>query len=236
MKKDNKVSLEKPMFPMRINKYLALQKHSTRRGADLLIADRKVFINGRLAVLGDKVMESDKVEVKFRGVQKPYIYLAYHKPRGLMTEEIGVKEGDAPVFPIGRLDKDSEGLIILTNDGRVTERLLRPAQAHEKEYLVRTKNTLRSSFKNKMEAGVQIDKEKTSKCKVKILDEHTFRIILTEGKKHQIRRMCDALFQEVQDLKRVRVANIELGNLPTGSHRTISGPELHTFLHSLDLA
>ncbi len=231
MKKD-KQNIEKPVFPMRINKYLALQKHSTRRGADELIADKKVFINGRLAVLGDKVVETDKVEVKFRGAQKPYIYLAYHKARGLMTEEIAVPE----VFPVGRLDKDSHGLIILTNDGRVTERLLGPTQAHEKEYLVRTKNTLRGSFKQKMEAGVQIDKEKTGKCKVKIIDDHTFRIILTEGKKHQIRRMCDALFQEVQDLKRIRVANIELGNLPIGTHSPISGSQLQTFLHSLELA
>lgn len=234
MKKDkqNIEKIEKPVFPMRINKYLALQKHSTRRGADELIADKKVFINGRLAVLGDKVVESDKVEVKFRGAQKPYIYLAYHKPRGLTTEEINVPE----VFPVGRLDKDSHGLIILTNDGRVTERLLGPTQAHEKEYLVRTKNTLRSSFKEKMEVGVQIDKDKTGKCKVKILDDHTFRIILTEGKKHQIRRMCDALFQEVQDLKRIRVVNIELGNLPIGTHCPISGLQLQTFLHSLNLA
>lgn len=240
-------------FPMRINKYLALKKHSTRRGADELISKKQVLINGRLAVLGDKVNETDKVEVRFRGKQKQYIYIAYNKPKGVVTHsaekgekeikqdlsrkvlakwEVAVKD----IFPVGRLDKDSHGLIILTNDGRITDRLLGPSYFHEKEYVVKTKNKLRTSFKEKMEAGVKIDKEKTAKCKVKILGEHTFRVILTEGKKHQIRRMCDALFQEVSDLERVRIMNIELGKLARGSHREITGPELQTFLHSLDLA
>lgn len=228
---------------MRINKYLALHKHSTRRGADLLIAKKQVFLNGRLAILGDKVNEKDQVEVRFRGKQKPYIYIAYNKPRGVVTHsaeegekeikhEVAVKD----VFPVGRLDKDSHGLIILTNDGRITERLLGPTHAHEKEYLVKVKGTLRSSFKEKMEAGVKIDREHTGKCKVQILNENTFKVILTEGKKHQIRRMCVALFQEVADLKRIRISNIELGKLPPGAHRNIVGDELQTFLQSLDLA
>ena len=187
---------------MRINKYLALNKHSTRRGADELITKKQVFINDRLAVLGDKVKETDKVEVRFRGKQKPYVYIAYNKPKGVVTHsaqkgekeikhEVSVKD----VFPVGRLDKDSSGLIILTNDGRITERLLGPRYAHEKEYLVKTKNKLRSSFKEKMEAGVKIDREKTARCKVQIIDNQTFKVILTEGKKHQIRRMCVALFE-----------------------------------------
>lgn len=228
---------------MRINKYLALNKHSTRRGADELIIKKQVFINDRLAVLGDKVKETDRIEVRFRGKQKPYIYIAYNKPRGIVTHsaqkdekeikhEVSVKD----VFPVGRLDKDSSGLIILTNDGRITERLLGPVFAHEKEYLVKTKNTLRSSFKEKMEAGVKIDREKTGKCKVQIIDDHTFKVVLTEGKKHQIRRMCVALFQEVKDLKRIRIGNIELGKMAEGSHRDIVEGELQTFLHSLDLA
>jgi 23S rRNA pseudouridine2604 synthase len=113
---------------------------------------------------------------------------------------------------------------------------LNPAHIHEKEYLVKTKNVLRESFKNKMEAGVQIDKEKTEKCKVQVINEHTFTVVLTEGKKHQIRRMCDALFQEVADLKRTRIMNIELGKLQSGSYRKIEGTELQTFLKSLALA
>jgi len=226
---------------MRINKYLAFQKHSTRRGADELINKKQVFINGRLAVLGDKVTEKDQVDVRFRGKQIPYIYLAYNKPKGIIThsaqgdeKEIKSVVAVKDIFPVGRLDKGSHGLIILTNDGRITDRLLGPNYSHEKEYLVTTKNKLRSSFKEKMEAGVKIDQERTKKCKVQIINDHTFKIILTEGKKHQIRRMCDALFQEVADLKRIRIMNIELGKLPDGSNRKIEGAELQTFLHSLD--
>lgn len=228
----NKLKNDLPVFPMRINKYLAHKKHSTRRGADELITKGQVFINNRLAVLGDKVNETDKVEVRFRGKPAPYIYLAYNKPRRMPTEEIAVKD----VFPIGRLDKDSHGLIILTNDGRITEGLLSPEYEHEKEYLVSTKEKLRGNFKDKMEAGVQIEAEKTGKCKVKIIDEHTFKVILTEGKKHQIRRMCVALFQEVDDLERIRIMNIELGKLASGQYREIKGDELQEFLHSLELA
>ena len=234
--------MEKPAYPMRINKYLAMKKHSTRRGADELILKKQVFINGRPAVLGDKVTEKDEVDVRFRGKQMPYIYLAYNKPKGIIThsaqgEEKEIKQVVAvkDIFPVGRLDKDSHGLIILTNDGRITDRLLGPKYIHEKEYLVTIKNKLRSSFKEKMEAGVKIDQEKTAKCKVQIINDHMFKIILTEGKKHQIRRMCDALFQEVSDLKRIRIMNIELGKLPDGAHRKIEGQELQTFLQQLEL-
>ena len=227
---------------MRINKYLALKKYSTRRGADELIKNKKVFINGRLAVLGDQVKETDKVEV--RGVKAAsYVYLAYNKPIGVVTHSPGKGETDIiesvpvpGVFPIGRLDKDSHGLIILTNDGRITERLLSPEYVHEKEYLVRTKGDLRKNFKEKMEAGVQIDRERTGKCKVQILGKNSFKAILTEGKKHQIRRMCDALFAEVADLERIRIMNITLGKLKAGGHRELAGTELQTFLQSLELA
>ena len=232
----------KPLFPMRINKYLAFKKHSTRRGADELITKKQVFINGRIAVLGDKVNEKDQVEVRFSGKQKPYIYIAYNKPRDIVTHSAQKDEKEIKhvvaikdVFPIGRLDKDSHGLIILSNDGRITERLLGPNHVHEKEYIVKTKEKLRGNFKKKMEAGVKIEKEKTGKCKVQILDDHTFKIILTEGKKHQIRRMCVALFQEVEDLQRVRILNIHLGKLGVGDHREIKGEELQTFLRALEL-
>ncbi len=228
---------------MRINKYLAIQKHSTRRGADDLIREKKVFINGRLAVLGDKVNLNDNVEVRFRGKPKPYLYFAYNKPRGVVTHSAKAGEREIKhdvalrdVYPVGRIDKDSHGLMILTNDGRITERLLGPAHQHEKEYLVKTKEKLRSSFKQKMEAGVKIEYEMTAPCKVKVLNERTFRVILTEGKKHQIRRMCVALFQEVEDLERTRIMNVELGNLTPGRHRKIEGDELAEFLHQLDLA
>lgn len=236
---------EKPDFPMRINKYLALEKHSTRRGADELIKKRQVFINGEVAVLGDKVEKGDHVEVRYRGKQAPkeYVYLAYNKPKGVVThsaqagqKEIKYEVALKDVFPIGRLDKDSHGLMILTNDGRLTDRLLNPAHEHDKEYKVKTKEKLRTSFKANMEKGVKIDREQTAPCKVEVLNERNFRVTLTEGKKHQIRRMCVALFQEVEDLERVRIMNIKLGNLAPGSHRKIVGEELQTFLESLDLA
>jgi len=237
---------------VRINKYLALKKISTRRGADELIKNKKVFINGKLAVLGDKVNENDKVEIK--GVKaKEYLYFAYNKPIGVETNS-----PRADLFPLGRLDKNSHGLMILTNDGRITDQLLNPKYSHEKEYVVKTKEKLRSNFKQKMEAGVNIDPVRsrsprgdrstpvfgraasngvegyvTKKCKVKIIDTFSFRVILTEGKKHQIRRMCSSLFQEVADLKRERIMNIKLGNFKPGAIREIKGEELTLFLSSM---
>jgi 23S rRNA pseudouridine2604 synthase len=215
---------------VRINKYLADKKISTRRGADELIKNKKVFINGKLAELGSQVSENDKVEI--RDVKsKEYKYYAYHKPIGVETNS-----PREDLFPLGRLDKASHGLLILTNDGRITDQLLNPKYFHEKEYRIETKEKLRSSFKQKMEAGVNIEGLPaqagylTKKCKVKILNENTFKIVLTEGKKHQIRRMCSALFQEVADLKRERIMNIKLGNLKPNGLREIKGKELSIFL------
>lgn len=233
----------KKRFPLRINKYLAEERHSTRRGADELIAQGRVFLNGKLAKLGEMVNEGDRVEVRYRGEKKKkLIYLAYNKPRGIIThsaeageEDINDKVPIEGVFPVGRLDKDSSGLIILTNDGRITDRLLNPDYYHEKEYIVTTKERLRSNFKEKMEAGVQIDKERTRPCKVEIIGEKKFKITLTEGKKHQIRRMCAALFQEVDTLKRVRVMNVKIGNLRENEYRAIEGRELGAFLDSLEI-
>jgi 23S rRNA pseudouridine2604 synthase len=215
---------------MRINKYLADKKISTRRGADELVKNKKVFINGKLAVLGSQVSETDKVEVRGAKTQT-YLYFAYNKPIGIETDS--PKEAQPGLFPLGRLDKNSHGLLILTNDGRITDQLLNPKYFHEKEYVVRTKEKLRSSFKQKIEAGVNIEGYQTKKCKVKLLGPNTFKIILTEGKKHQIRRMCSALFQEVADLKRERIMNIKLGTLKDGALREIKGEELKTFLKIL---
>jgi len=233
------------VYPMRINKYLALKGHSTRRGADELIDKHRVLINGRIAVLGDKVNETDKVEVKSGKKGTERLYFAYNKPRGVITHSPGESEtdiresvpelADKGVFPIGRLDKDSHGLIILTNDGRITDRLLNPAAEHDKEYTVKTKYPMRDSFRTHMEAGVDIEGYVTKPAKVKILGEKSFSITLTEGKKHQVRRMVVAMHNEVEDLKRSRVLNIKLGKLHAGAFRPIEGEELKEFLQLLGL-
>ena len=228
------------IYPMRINKYLGHKNIATRREADELVKKGKVFINGKRAVLGDKIKEQDKVEVK-NMENKKYTYIAYFKPANTIThspneKEVSIKDKikkttlPQDVFPIGRLDKASHGLIILTNDGRITDGLLNPKFYHEKEYIVRTKEKLRSNFKEKMEKGVNIEGYMTAKCKVEIMNENTFKVILTEGKKHQIRRMCSALFQEVADLKRVRILNIKLGALKPNQYRIIKGQDLTIFL------
>jgi 23S rRNA pseudouridine2604 synthase len=234
--------MEKVTFPMRINKYLALKGYSTRRGADELVSKGKVFINGRTATLGDKVNEDDLVEVRTSGRAKKALYLAYHKPRGIVTHSAEKGQQDIKgvvdvkgVFPVGRLDRDSSGLIILTNDGRITDRLLNPEHEHDKEYLVKTTTRLRPSFKSYIEKGVDIEGYTTKPAKVKILGERTFLITLSEGKKHQIRRMVSALHNDVSELQRTRILNIKLGKLSAGEYRPIDGEELAELLRQLGL-
>lgn len=247
MKKSQPVKKENG-YPMNINRYLAQQQYASRRGAEELIIKKKVKINGKIAILGNRVHEGDKVDVQAEAIKKDYVYYAYNKSRGIIThspqgDEMDIKQeiqklkSSVPtdIAPVGRLDKDSEGLIIMTNDGRITDKLLNPKFSHEKEYVVKTKSNLRISFKDKMEAGVKIESEMTKPCKVTILDENRFQICLTEGKKHQIRRMCVALFNEVKNLKRVRIMNIKLGNLGIGQLRKIDGEELKAFLKNLGM-
>lgn len=230
--------MEKPPFPMRINKYLAWKKLATRREADALIKKGGVFINGKQAVLGDKVNHRDEVEVK--SPKRHYRYFAFNKPKNVITHspqhgEVDIKSSISikGVFPVGRLDKDSHGLIILTDDGRISDRLLNPNYEHEKEYRVTVTKNLRPSFRKYMESGVVIGDYETRKSKVKILGPRTFAIFLTEGKKHQIRRMVDALHNTVAELERIRVMNIKLGSLKPGQYRPIEENELAVFLKSL---
>jgi len=234
-------------YPMRINRYLAAQGASTRRGADELITKRRVYINGRVALLGDKVDEGDEVEVRGVGKPKAFKYFAYNKPRGVIThspqgdDEEDIKNSVskfpelADTFPVGRLDKDSYGLIILTNDGRITDRLLNPEREHDKEYVVMTRENLREGFAKRMELGVNIEGYQTKPCKVEVTGERSFRITLTEGKKHQIRRMVEAMKNQVTDLKRVRILNIKMGPLAPNSFRAITDKELAEFLKRLGL-
>lgn len=233
--------MEKEEYPMRINKYIAHRGFTTRAGADKLISARKITINGKVAELGDKVNEDDDVQVK--NTRRDFKYFVYNKPRGVVThspqmgEEDVVKAAGIPgVFPVGRLDKDSHGLMILTDDGRITDRLLNPERVHEKEYLVRVREKLPNTFQKNMEAGVEIGDYKTKPCKVRVTGPNTFAITLTEGKKHQIRRMCDAMHVTIEDLSRTRVMNVLLGGIPEGKSRPIEGGELKTFLSSLGLA
>lgn len=234
-------------FPMRINRYLAKKGYATRRGADELISSGRVTLNGRPAKLGDQVNAEDTVEVKSGKRPKIYRYFAYHKPRNIIThspqhgeediqDALAGTPGADGLFPVGRLDKDSSGLIILTDDGRITDRLLHPSREHEKEYVVETTEPLRDSFVEHMERGVDIGDYVTKPCKVKRTGDRSFRIILGEGKKHQIRRMVDAMHNGVSTLKRVRVLNIELGKLAVGALRPIEGAELKEFLAALGLA
>ncbi len=234
---------EKIKYPIRINRYLALKGVVSRREADELIKKGLVLVNDKKAILGDKVLEEDEVRVNAKSF-KQLIYLAYNKPIGIVTHSPQANEQSIQdvlqysenVFPLGRLDKNSWGLIILTNDGRVTDRLLNPEHNHEKEYRVRVDKPLKESFVNKMSKGVLLeDGYKTKECNIKLLNDFLFSIILTEGKKRQIRRMCTALGYAVIDLKRVRIMNIKIKNIKSGQVREIKGNEQKIFLKSLEL-
>ncbi len=237
--------MEKINYPIRINRYLFLKGHCSRREADRLIEKGQIKINGKKAVLGQKVSETDDVEIgkKLRKIAGERVYLAFNKPIGIVTHNPirGQKDINAilkynkKVFPLGRLDKASCGLILLTNDGRITNALLNPKNAHEKEYIIKVNHRIDKHFIKKMEAGVDIGNYKTKPTKIKKTAPRTFHIILTEGKKHQIRRMCSALKYEVEDLKRIRVMNIKLENLKPGQFREIKEEELKKLFNELDM-
>jgi 23S rRNA pseudouridine2604 synthase len=235
---------QKEAYPMRLNKYLAYEGVASRREADVLIASGAVLVNGKQAVIGQKVEKTDKVTLK--GTTKAKHYYAYYKGRGIIThspaegekdiatrlkEDYGIRD----VYPVGRLDKDSEGLLILTNDGRVTGPLLDPRGGHEKEYEVTVDKPVTGFFLQKLEHGVSIEGYKTKKAKAikNAKNKLAFTIILTEGKKHQIRRMCAALGYQVQSLKRVRIASVSLGSLKPNQYRVLKGNELAAFLSEL---
>lgn len=231
-------------YPVRINRYLALTGESTRRGADTLIEENKVSLNGRTAVLGDMVQKGDIIKIK-NMISKEFVYLAYYKPQGIITHSPGEEEKGIEdvlrgqikerVFPIGRLDKDSHGLIILTNDGRITEKLLSPQRAHEKEYIVTVDKPITGRFLKHLEHGVNIEGYDTKPATTKEVSDRKFSIIITEGKKHQLRRMCASEGYVVRDIKRIRIINIELGSLQAGQFRVIKGDELKKFLAALPL-
>lgn len=237
-----KPSSEKIDFPVRLNKYLAHKGLATRTGADELIRKGQVMLNGIKAKLGDKVQTS-KDTVTILEKKRSYSYFAYNKPVGIVT--VGAQNGEKAIldvtrfptkaFPLGRLDKDSRGLLIFTDDGRITKRLLDPKYEHEKEYRVRTDKPISDAALKRLASGVTIAGYKTKPAKVTRINDDSFSIVLTEGKNRQIRRMCEAEGCTVKDLRRIRVMNILLGDIREGSFRTIAGKELKTFLTSLCL-
>ncbi|MFY1045561.1 23S rRNA pseudouridine(2604) synthase RluF [Chryseobacterium sp. GP-SGM7] len=225
------------MEKTRINKYLSEVGYCSRRAADKLLEEGRIKINGQIPELGTKVSDDDVVEVDGKPIResedKP-IYIAFNKPVGIVCTTDTKREIDniieyinhpKRIFPIGRLDKPSEGLILLTNDGDIVNKILRGKNNHEKEYLVRVDKPLNSKFLEKMRNGVPILDTVTKKCEVERIDDMTFRIVLTQGLNRQIRRMCEFLGYEVIKLKRIRIMNIKL-DLPIGKWRDLSEDEL----------
>jgi 23S rRNA pseudouridine2604 synthase len=225
---------------VRLNKYISETGVCSRREADKLIEAGRVTCNGSLAVLGTQVGEADEVRIDGRllGLRKKQIYIALNKPAGItcttethvegnIIDLVGHKER---IFPIGRLDKESEGLILLTNDGDIVNEILRSENNHEKEYLVTVERAVTDLALKMMADGVKIMGEITKPCKVSRVNEKTFRMILTQGLNRQIRRMCSALGYRVQHLRRVRIINIDLGTLAPGEWRELAEAEVAELL------
>lgn len=224
---------------MRINKYLAECGVCSRREADKYIEQGKVRVNQKIAVSGMQISEQDVVEV-FGKVIEPKnrkIVLAYYKPIGVTCTEKDVHADKTIIqalnYPVrltyaGRLDKDSEGLIIMTNDGDLIQHMMKGANGHEKEYTVKVNKEITDEFLEKMSLGVYLKEleQKTRPCKLEMLGKYTFRIILTQGLNRQIRRMCQEFGYKVTSLRRDRVVNIELKGLRSGQFRELQGEEL----------
>jgi len=223
---------------IRINKYLSEVGYCSRREADKLIDARRVTINGAVPEMGTKVVLGDEIRVDGKIIREPmqdFVYLAFNKPMGIVcTTDRGVEKDNIidyinypkRIFPIGRLDKPSEGLIFLTNDGDIVNKILRARNNHEKEYLVKVDKPIDADFIINMSNGVPILDTLTRKCKVELIDRFQFRIILTQGLNRQIRRMCDYFGYNVLRLKRIRIMNVSL-DVPLGKWRYLTIDELN---------
>ncbi|MDO6519679.1 23S rRNA pseudouridine(2604) synthase RluF [Zobellia uliginosa] len=221
----------------RINKYLSEVGYCSRRAADKLIDQGRVTINGKVPEMGTKITQGDEVRVDGELISEPKekpVYLAFNKPIGIVcTTDTRVEKDNIidfinypkRIFPIGRLDKPSEGLIFLTNDGDIVNKILRARNNHEKEYLVTVDRAITADFVRKMENGVPILDTITRKCKVEQIGKYEFKIILTQGLNRQIRRMCEYLGYNVQTLKRIRIMNVKL-DIPVGKWRDLTQAEL----------
>ena len=225
-----------PSLGTRINKYLAESGVCSRREADKLIADGRVRIDGEPAVMGSKVMPGQKVTVNGKNIAKneDLVLIAFNKPIGIVSTT-DQREKDniidyinygQRIFPIGRLDKESEGLILLTNDGDIVNKILRAGNYHEKEYVVTVNKDITPEFLRIMSSGVPILETVTRPCKIEQIDKKVFKIILTQGLNRQIRRMCEALGYRVRALTRIRIMNIKLNHLKSGTWRNLTPKEL----------
>lgn len=223
----------------RINKYLSEVGFCSRREADKLIEAKRITINDVIPEMGTKVGPDDIVKVDGKEIvsnNDPFTYLAFNKPVGIVcTTDTKVEKNNIidflnyhkRIFPIGRLDKDSEGLILLTDDGDIVNKILRASNNHEKEYLVTVNKPISQTFLERMANGVPILDTVTKKCKIEKIDQQSFKIILTQGLNRQIRRMCEYLDYEVDSLKRVRIMNVKL-DIPLGTYRTLTTDEFKT--------
>ena len=230
----------------RINKYLSQSGYCSRRQADKLIEEKRVTIDGKIAVMGDKVSDLQKVCVDGSIIDnnEKEVLLAFYKPVGIVCTTTD-KQGDnnivdyigyeQRIYPVGRLDKDSEGLILMTNNGEITDKILRAANGHEKEYIVKVDKKINEDFIRKMSEGVYIKEldVTTIKCFVQKQYDKAFRIILTQGLNRQIRRMCETLGYKVTHLKRIRIMNILLGDLKEGEYRELEKEEYNKLIKDL---
>ena len=223
----------------RINKYLSEIGFCSRRKADLLIEQERIKVNGIYAVMGQKVTGQEEIMVNNKIIKKlenkKHIYIAFNKPAGIVCTTDTKREKDniidyinypTRIFPIGRLDKPSEGLIFLTNDGDIVNKILRANNQHEKEYVVEVNKPVTKDFIKKMGEGVPVLDKITNKCKIKQTGKKTFKIILTQGLNRQIRRMCEYFDYRVVFLKRIRIMNIKL-DIPVGEYRDFTKSELN---------
>lgn len=225
---------------MRLNKFLSDAGVCSRRQADKMVEEGRITVDGRPAMMGEQVTEDQNICVDGKPITVNHkkVVLAFNKPKGIVcTSEKREKNNiidfiDYPerIYPVGRLDKDSEGLILLTNDGELMNEILRARNYHEKEYEVKVDRPITKDFLRRMSSGVEILDTVTRPCEVHQTGTCSFRIILTQGLNRQIRRMCEALGYRVRDLKRYRIMNIHLGNLAVGTYRKLSKKEYEELL------
>ena len=224
---------------MRINKFISKFGSISRRQADRLISDGRVTVNNQIVELGYIVEDNDNVKLdgeKIKSDSKKYVYLAFNKPRGIVCTTDTEKEKDniidfinfnKRIYPIGRLDKLSEGLILLTNDGEIVNKVLRSRYRHEKEYLVTLNKKIESNLLKNLSNGVPILKTVTRKCETTYVNDFQFKIVLTQGLNRQIRRMCEYFDYRVKKLERIRIININL-DIPRGKWRYLTSEEIST--------